>query len=174
MMSGQQRRTQASPQDYDTLDPALAALAHACSAIVQAGKAAPEAVAGVTTALLDTGNPPDSPVTAAEARLLIDTNDAIAFARNASDWRTLYACAIGNYLAARSGITGLNLARTSWIGATDELPAAAAEGAEASSAAWLIRQVARTQNINPADQALLVLLDQRLPGLARGLVATAG
>lgn len=169
-MAGKERLQRVPEYWSETGEPALAG---ACAGIVQAGKATPDAVAAVIAALLEDSDWLASPVTAAEARCLIETNDAVAFARNCPEWRALYAHAIGNYLAARAGIATPGLARVDWIGPQANLPVVPLQVGEPSSAAWLIRQVARSQNVSPAEQALLVLLDQRLPGLARGLVAHA-
>ncbi len=163
-----------APQHLDTGSaPAFDALVAACSSIAQDGKASPEAVERVKKALLSDPGLHGSPVFAAEARCLIETNDAVAFARNCSDWRALYARVIGNYLAARLQIAGRDLGRANWLSADHALSPAAPPSTDASSTAWLIRQVARTQNISPAEQALLVLLDQHVPGLTKRLVAAA-
>ena len=76
------------------------ALKLCCKRIVLQGHADTAETERVRRALYAPGGAGGLWVTREEARILFDTNDAVATARNAKEWNDLFARAIGNHLLA--------------------------------------------------------------------------
>jgi hypothetical protein len=133
----------------------------ACARITRIGKAYAEDVERVRRALIVPVGDSQTWITAAEADLLLRTNDAIAFAANDPSWNDLFARAIANHLFARAHPEPLSegdvLSRDHWVGDMrpepgtflDDVRSSFLEGrwfaplSESESKAEIAREVAR-------------------------------